>query len=190
MSVGAVAGVPRWWRATAREYQYGAREAYAGEDGYFLGRHRRKVYGYLAVAFTVGRDMTIGGFAGPPQSRRWNDVDRELRVSRAERLHDPTLPQDSNTAEKQVTTDSPRDARRWLLGEVTIAELARTQRPRSTAGGLPWTAPSTTSPGFLSPAPGGVPILQAHAGLDATAAFPPGPPGLSQLHSSYGAGTP
>ena len=154
--------------AAAREYQ-SALEAYAGEDG-FLGRHRRKVYGYLAVAFTVGRDMTIGGFAGPPQSRRWNDVDRELRVSRAERLHDPTLPQDSNTAEKQVTTDSPATPGGGCLGEVTIAELAG---HNDLEHGW-WLAVDGTVydlTGFLSQHPGGAPILQAHAGLDATAAF-------------------
>lgn len=40
-----------------------ALNAYAGEDG-FLGRHRLKVYGYLELAFKVGRSVTIGGFSG------------------------------------------------------------------------------------------------------------------------------
>ena len=79
--------------------------AYAGEDG-FLGRHRRKVYGYLAVAFTVGRDLTIGGFTGPPQARRWDDVDLALRASRAERLSD--RPVQTATPPKQVTSDPAR----------------------------------------------------------------------------------
>ena len=37
--------------------------AYVGENG-FLGRHRMKVYGYLELAFKVGRSVTIGGFSG------------------------------------------------------------------------------------------------------------------------------
>ena len=47
-----------------------ALDAYAGPRG-FLSRHRRKVFGYLEVAFKVGRDLTIGGFSGAPQDRTW-----------------------------------------------------------------------------------------------------------------------
>ncbi len=154
--------------AAARQYQ-SALEAYAGDDG-FLGRHRRKVYGYLAVAFTVGRDLTIGGFAGPPQSRRWNDVDRELRASRAERLPDPTVLQVTHAAGIPVTTDSPASPGGGGLGEVTVAELAGHNDPEHGW----WLAVDGTVydlTGFVAQHPGGAPILQAHAGLDATAAF-------------------
>jgi sulfite reductase alpha subunit-like flavoprotein len=60
-------------------------EIYAGENG-FLGRHRMKVYGYLEQAFKVGRNVTIGGFAGVFKDRTWDQVDTELKNSQAERL--------------------------------------------------------------------------------------------------------
>ncbi len=60
-------------------------EMYVGPDG-FLGRHRMKVYGYLELAFKVGRSVTIGGFGGVFKDRTWDQVDNELEASRAERL--------------------------------------------------------------------------------------------------------
>jgi sulfite reductase alpha subunit-like flavoprotein len=62
-----------------------ALNAYAGEDG-FLGRHRLKVYGYLELAFKVGRSVTIGGFTGLFKDRTWDTVDAALEESRQERL--------------------------------------------------------------------------------------------------------
>ncbi len=59
-------------------------ELYAGETG-FLGRHRMKVYGYLELAFKVGRSVTIGGFGGVFTDRTWDQVDGELARSQAER---------------------------------------------------------------------------------------------------------
>gem|GEM_PF-642870 len=61
-----------------------AMELYAGEQG-FLGRHRMKVYGYLELAFKVGRSVTIGGFSGTFKDRTWDEVDSELEAARAER---------------------------------------------------------------------------------------------------------
>ncbi len=61
-----------------------ALNAYAGEDG-FLGRHRLKVYGYLELAFKVGRSVTIGGFSGLFQDRTWDEVDDALDAARLER---------------------------------------------------------------------------------------------------------
>jgi sulfite reductase (NADPH) flavoprotein alpha-component len=62
-------------------------EVYAGPNG-FLGRHRMKVYGYLELAFKVGRSVTIGGFKGVFKDRTWDEVDGELEASRTERLVD------------------------------------------------------------------------------------------------------
>jgi sulfite reductase alpha subunit-like flavoprotein len=59
-------------------------DAYAGSNGY-LGVHRQKVYGYLEIAFKVGRAVTIGGFAGAFRDRAWKEVDGELESSRSER---------------------------------------------------------------------------------------------------------
>lgn len=61
-----------------------ALEAYAGEYG-FLGRHRLKVYGYLELAFKVGRSVTIGGFTGLFRDRAWDKIDLALEDSRRER---------------------------------------------------------------------------------------------------------
>lgn len=61
-----------------------ALDSYAGEHG-FLGRHRMKVYGYLELAFKVGRSVTIGGFSGAFKDRTWDQVDSELEASRGER---------------------------------------------------------------------------------------------------------
>jgi sulfite reductase (NADPH) flavoprotein alpha-component len=61
-----------------------AMDMYAGEHG-FLGRHRMKVYGYLELAFKVGRSVTIGGFSGAFKDRTWDEVDGELEAARFER---------------------------------------------------------------------------------------------------------
>jgi ferredoxin-NADP reductase/cytochrome b involved in lipid metabolism len=66
-----------------------ALDAYAGPKGY-LGTHRLKVYGYLELAFKVGRSITIGGFAGAFRDRAWKEVDEALESSRQERY--PDLP--------------------------------------------------------------------------------------------------
>jgi cytochrome b involved in lipid metabolism len=62
-----------------------ALDAYAGPRGY-LGQHRQKVYGYLELAFKVGRSVTIGGFSGAFRDRAWQEVDEELERARRERL--------------------------------------------------------------------------------------------------------
>ncbi len=73
---------------------HAASSAYAGNEG-FLGRHRMKVYGFLELAFKVGRAVTIGGFGGAFKDRTWDQVDDELSRSRKERPSAPTavLPQ-------------------------------------------------------------------------------------------------
>jgi hypothetical protein len=61
-----------------------ALERYTGPDG-FLERHRMKVYGYLELAFKVGRTLTIGGFSGAFTRRTWDEVDLALREAQHER---------------------------------------------------------------------------------------------------------
>jgi sulfite reductase (NADPH) flavoprotein alpha-component len=72
-----------------------ALDAYAGPRGY-LGTHRLKVYGYLELAFKVGRSVTIGGFAGAFRDRAWKEVDGALESSRQERY--PEGPQGARRA--------------------------------------------------------------------------------------------
>ncbi|MCB9755082.1 MAG: hypothetical protein H6713_34530 [Myxococcales bacterium] len=59
--------------------------AYASDHG-FLGRHRLKVYGFLDLAFKVGRNQTNSGFTGLYRERPWDTVDDELERARLERL--------------------------------------------------------------------------------------------------------
>jgi hypothetical protein len=151
------------------------REAYAGPDG-FLGTHRRKAYGYLAVAFKVGRGVTIGGFRGPPQARTWNEVDTALTQSRAERL--------PSTGECGAQQGPPPHGAAARGGQVVSAgELAR----HNDAVNGWWVSidgrvHDVTD--FVERHPGGSVVLRAHAGLDATTAFRrahAGHPGVERL---------
>lgn len=65
---------------------YQVMEAYAGDKGY-LGVHRLKVYGFLENAFKAGRSVTIGGFKGLFRNKTWNQIDRELQLTRDERYN-------------------------------------------------------------------------------------------------------
>jgi sulfite reductase alpha subunit-like flavoprotein len=62
-------------------------EVYAGEQG-LLQLHRIKAYGYLEVAFKVGRPVTLSGFAGVFHERPWKRVDEALEASMQERSVD------------------------------------------------------------------------------------------------------
>lgn len=79
---------------------------YAGENG-FLGRHRMKVYGYLELAFKVGRSVTIGGFKGVFKDRTWDQVDLELEKSRQERTQS-FPPSCHHVPVKSVTPADPK----------------------------------------------------------------------------------
>ncbi|GAA4214468.1 FHA domain-containing protein [Microbispora amethystogenes] len=60
-------------------------DAYLGDRGW-MGLHRVKAYGFLEVAFKVGRQVTTGArFTGLFKDRTWDKVDGELAVVRDER---------------------------------------------------------------------------------------------------------
>jgi Indoleamine 2,3-dioxygenase/Cytochrome b5-like Heme/Steroid binding domain len=147
----------------------GARDAYAGPGG-FLGQHRRKVYGYLSVAFKVGRGVTIGGFTGSPQDRTWNQVDAALTESRGERLTgeassaprcrdrpagSPTgcperaAPAGRAIAVSELTGHTDDEHGWWVAVGGRVHDVTR----------------------FIERHPGGDVGLRAHAGLDVTDAF-------------------
>jgi cytochrome b involved in lipid metabolism len=77
--------IERQGNANLRSAWHDALQRYVGSEG-FLGRHRMKVYGYLEIAFKVGRSITIGGFGGVFKDRTWDQVDNELEASRSERM--------------------------------------------------------------------------------------------------------
>ncbi len=71
-------------------------DAYVGDRGW-MGLHRIKAYGFLEVAFKVGREVTTGArFTGLFKDSTWDRVDDELAVVRDERR--------------------PPSARRWSFG--------------------------------------------------------------------------
>jgi sulfite reductase (NADPH) flavoprotein alpha-component len=71
-------------RASLRGVSRALLEAYAGEQG-LLQLHRIKAYGYLEVAFKIGRPVTLSGFAGVFRERPWKRVDEALDASMRER---------------------------------------------------------------------------------------------------------
>jgi cytochrome b involved in lipid metabolism len=135
-----------------------ALEAYAGQTG-FLSRHRRKVFGYLEIAFKVGRGVTIGGFSGAPQDRTWIQVHRELEKSQLERgvaaTPDPAL--------TRPTADVGN--RRYPLSELVLHNDEDHGYWIAIDGGV------YDISDFLRRHPGGPMVLKGYAGLDATQAY-------------------
>ena len=71
--------------ATLRGVYNAMLDAYVGDRGW-MGLHRIKAYGFLEVAFKVGRQVTTGArFTGLFKDRTWDKVDGELAVVRDER---------------------------------------------------------------------------------------------------------
>ncbi len=86
---------------------------YAGESG-FLSVHILKAYGFLDIAFKVGRSVTIGGFSGLFKDRVWDAAIDELTTAQNERAHD--FPQSSHHAPvKKIETVNPAgDPAKWV----------------------------------------------------------------------------
>ncbi|RAK98192.1 uncharacterized protein BO80DRAFT_319529, partial [Aspergillus ibericus CBS 121593] len=59
-------------------------EAYQGDQG-LLGVHRRKVFGFLAVSFRIGRSTTINGLGRKRRAEPWLEADQALEMARLER---------------------------------------------------------------------------------------------------------
>ncbi|KAJ5919761.1 hypothetical protein N7454_009596 [Penicillium verhagenii] len=58
--------------------------SYSGNDG-LLGFHRRKVFGFLAVSFRIGRSTTINGLGRKRKAEPWQEADQALESARLER---------------------------------------------------------------------------------------------------------
>jgi predicted heme/steroid binding protein len=136
-----------------------ALEAYAGQTG-FLSRHRRKVFGYLEIAFKVGRGVTIGGFSGAPQDRTWIQVDGELERSQRERgavvpmstatLVRPTPDVDGGSYPlSELVLHNDEEHGYWISIDGEVYDVSE----------------------FLRRHPGGPIVLAGYAGLDATQAY-------------------
>ena len=132
-------------------------EAYAGERG-FLGRHRLKVYGYLQLAFKVGRSVTIGGFSGVFKERTWNQVDEELEAARRERFPRVQPAPPEHQAERgepcyydvsEIVAHNGAEAGHWLVLDGQVYNLTS----------------------YLNRHPGGAHVLRSYAGVDASKTF-------------------
>jgi sulfite reductase (NADPH) flavoprotein alpha-component len=86
---------------------------YAGDSG-FLTVHKIKAYGYLDIAFKVGRSVTIGGFSGLFKDRVWDAAVDELAFSQDERVGD--FPPSSHHAPvKEIEITNPEgDSNQWV----------------------------------------------------------------------------
>ena len=61
------------------------KSTYNGDNG-LLGFHRRKVFGFLAVSFRIGRSTTINGLGRNRKTEPWQEADEELEKARVERI--------------------------------------------------------------------------------------------------------
>ena len=134
-------------------------DAYSGPAG-FLGRHRRKVYGYLELAFKVGREVTIGGFGGVFAERTWDRVDTELDKARNERPSSQPSPRPSQVVRALAPPSVQIDASELVLHN----EGERDQWLAVDGEVLDVTS-------FIARHPGGSHTLEGHLGTDATRAF-------------------
>ena len=113
--------------------------AYTGQNG-FLGRHRMKVYGYLELAFKVGRSVTIGGFKGVFKDRTWDQVDTELEQSRVERAQ--AFPQSCHHVRvKSVTLEGGAGAEPVSHVVLDISSTGTWYEPGDRCGILPENSP-------------------------------------------------
>lgn len=142
-----------------------ALDLYAGPEG-FLGRHRRKVFGYLEVAFKVGRNVTIGGFSGSMRDRTWEQVDRALETSRTERVYpDP----DQDPAAVRVPGRSAVGADPASQAYDLFDLALHNDDEHGYWIGIDGSLYDITS--LLRRHPGGPAALQAYAGRDASATY-------------------
>ncbi|WP_435280088.1 cytochrome b5 domain-containing protein [Streptomyces sp. 1222.5] len=108
-------------------------ETYAGRRGY-LGIHRTKVYGFLELAFKIGRNKTISGIVGDFKDGHWRTLDAILEESRLERFLE--LP--PHVQQARIRYQEPAA----LLGDVTHVVLDTKEsgvvyRPGDRVGVLP-----------------------------------------------------
>ncbi|WP_432589261.1 cytochrome b5 domain-containing protein [Streptomyces sp. HD1123-B1] len=114
-------------------------DAYAGKKGY-LGTHRMKVYGFLELAFKVGRAKTITGIVGGFKEQHWKTLDEILEETRLERYRElPPHVQHARISSRTPAADE---------GDVTHVVLDASgtgalYRPGDRCGVLPTNRPET-----------------------------------------------
>ena len=114
-------------------------EVYAGERGLIMA-HRAKAYGYLQIAFKVGRPVTIGGFGGTFVERPWVTVDHALEETRLERKATEFVQPIRVTLKERGVTD-PRTTDRVRHVVLDVADHGVVYRPGDRLGVLPENEP-------------------------------------------------
>jgi sulfite reductase (NADPH) flavoprotein alpha-component len=122
-------------------------ELYAGEQG-LLQLHRIKAYGFLEVAFKIGRPVTLSGFAGVFRDRPWKRVDEALDASMRERAVDGlgTWAQRATLSGRDGTTPAGPDAVRRIT--LDVAEQGITYQPGDRLAVVPENAPALVAQVF------------------------------------------
>jgi sulfite reductase alpha subunit-like flavoprotein len=96
---------------------------YVGESG-FLTVHKIKAYGYLDIAFKVGRSVTIGGFSGLFKDRVWDLAVDELDASQNERVV-ASPPASHHAPVKKIEVSNPEgDNSKWV--KRVVFDVSRT----------------------------------------------------------------
>lgn len=110
-------------------------DAYLGDRGW-MGSHRIKAYGFLEVAFKVGRQVTTGArFTGLFKDRTWDKVDGELAIVRDERRPPVGPPVVFGTAGRGRLVTSESGAWTCYL-EINVAGQGVYHRPGDRVGVL------------------------------------------------------
>ncbi|MFI9826009.1 hypothetical protein ACIHFC_37715, partial [Streptomyces sp. NPDC052013] len=121
-------------------------ETYAGRRGY-LGIHRTKVYGFLELAFKIGRNKTISGIVGDFKDGHWRTLDAILEETRLERFLE--LP--PHVQQATIRSQEPAAP----LGDVTHVVLDAKEsgvvyRPGDRVGVLPVNRPEAVQATLLA----------------------------------------
>ncbi|KOS48758.1 hypothetical protein ACN38_g184 [Penicillium nordicum] len=126
--------------------------SYHGNDG-LLGFHRRKVFGFLAVSFRIGRSTTINGLGHKRETAPWHEVDQELEKARLERR---CLDPDEHNLDTEPSSD-----------KVFVSELIKHNSEETgywfSAKGSVYDASS-----FMQKHPGGDTVIALCSGQDIT----------------------
>lgn len=148
---------------------------YLGPRG-LLERHRIKVYGFIEVAFKVGRSVTIGGFAGPFAAKTWEEVDDALMDAKGERS--PPFPRSPQSRPSEVLDRPVADAATepWQSLDISAAETwslrafymraLESGQALIRARGLAFDVSA-----MFDKHPGGPEVIRLYLGRDASAAF-------------------
>lgn len=110
----------------------GVLEAFAGKKGY-LSVHRLKIYGFLELAFKVGRSVTVTHIEGGFKSRPWKTLDTILEDARNERFRELPPPAQFARLKAREPTSSDGGVMRLVLD---AAETGVVYRPGDRVGVL------------------------------------------------------